>query len=72
MTPTDITLLKQIQSQDEKAFETLTEQYETQFWTHTLRTVRNEAAADDLIQELFLRVWPRAGQWQGQASVKAW
>ncbi|MEE2993452.1 MAG: sigma-70 family RNA polymerase sigma factor [Gemmatimonadota bacterium] len=72
MTPTDMTLLKQIQSQDEKAFETLTERYETQFWTHTLRTVRNEAAADDLIQELFLRVWTRAGQWQGQGSVKGW
>jgi len=66
MTPTDSTSLKQIQSQDEKAFETLTERYETQLWTHTLRTVRNEAAADDLIQELFLRVWTRAGQWQGQ------
>jgi RNA polymerase sigma-70 factor (ECF subfamily) len=72
MTPTDSTLLKQIQSQDEKAFETLTERYETQLWTHTLRTVRNEAAADDLMQEIFLRVWPRAGQWQGQGSVKGW
>ena len=33
---------------------------------------RYEAAADDLIQELFLRVWTRAGQWQGQGSVKGW
>ena len=39
MTPTDSTSLKQIQSQDEKAFETLTGRYETQLWTHTFRTV---------------------------------
>ncbi len=30
MTPTDSTSLKQIQSQDEKTFETLTDRYETQ------------------------------------------
>jgi len=49
MTPTDSTSLKQIQSQDEKAFETLTERYETQLWTHTLRTVRNETKRQQII-----------------------
>lgn len=72
MTPTDSTLLKQIQSQDEKAFETLTERYEAQLLTHIFRTVRNDSAADDLMQELLLRVWTRAAQWQGQGSVKGW
>lgn len=72
MTPSDDILLKRIQSHDEQAFELLTERYEAQLWAHTYRTVRDRAAADDLIQELFLRVWTRSAQWQGRGSVKGW
>jgi RNA polymerase sigma factor (sigma-70 family) len=72
MAPADRTLIEQIQVQDEKAFEILTERYESQLWAHIYRTVRNKAAADDLIQELLLRVWTRSDQWRGQGSVKGW
>jgi RNA polymerase sigma-70 factor (ECF subfamily) len=34
--------------------------------------VRNEAAAQDLVQEVFLRVWTRAEQWNGRGAFKAW
>ena len=72
MAPANRTLIEQIQVQDEKAFEILTERYESQLWAHIYRTVRNKAAADDLIQELLLRVWTRSDQWRGQGSVKGW
>jgi RNA polymerase sigma-70 factor (ECF subfamily) len=34
--------------------------------------VRDAAAADDLVQEVFLRVWTRSEQWSGQGAFKAW
>ncbi len=36
------------------------------------RIVRDAAAAEDLTQEVFLRVWTRAKQWSGHGTVKAW
>jgi RNA polymerase sigma-70 factor, ECF subfamily len=34
--------------------------------------VRDTHAAEDLLQEAFLRIWTRAGQWQGEGPAKAW
>ena len=39
---------------------------------HIARIVREPAATEDLVQEVFLRVWTRAEQWQGSGSVKGW
>ena len=39
---------------------------------HLARFVRDDAAAQDLVQEVFLRVWTRAEQWDGRGSFKAW
>jgi RNA polymerase sigma-70 factor (ECF subfamily) len=37
-----------------------------------LRLVRNEAAAEDLISEVFLDVWRQAGRFEGRAQVSTW
>jgi RNA polymerase sigma-70 factor (ECF subfamily) len=37
-----------------------------------MRTVRDESAAEDLLQEVFLRVWTCAEQWDGRGTFKAW
>jgi RNA polymerase sigma-70 factor (ECF subfamily) len=37
-----------------------------------VRTVRDEAAAEDLLQEVLLRVWKSAGQWREEGSLQAW
>jgi RNA polymerase sigma-70 factor (ECF subfamily) len=39
---------------------------------HLVQIVRDEAAAQDLVQEAFLRVWTRAEQWEGRGFFKAW
>jgi RNA polymerase sigma-70 factor (ECF subfamily) len=39
---------------------------------HVIRIVRNETVAQDLVQEVFLRVWTRADQWDGRGKVKGW
>jgi RNA polymerase sigma-70 factor (ECF subfamily) len=37
-----------------------------------LRLVRHEAAAEDLISEVFLDVWRQAGRFEGRAAVSTW
>ena len=72
MSRSDETLMTRIQERHTEAFEQLVSRYESMLQAHILRTVRNAAAADDIVQEVFLRVWTRAEQWQGQGSVKGW
>jgi len=68
----DQALIERIQDQQAWAFETLYERYEAAIRRHLCHIVQDEPAADDLLQETFLRVWTRAGQWNGQGSCKGW
>ena len=69
---TDQTLIESIQDQQAWAFEALFERYEGAVRRHLCYIVRDEPAAEDLLQETFLRVWTRAGQWNGQGAFKGW
>ncbi len=39
---------------------------------HIIRTVQDESAAEDLVQEAFLRLWTSAEQWDGRGNFKGW
>jgi RNA polymerase sigma-70 factor (ECF subfamily) len=68
----DQTLIESIQNMQVWAFEALFERYEGAIRRHLCYIVCDEPAAEDLLQETFLRVWTRAGQWNGQGAVKGW
>lgn len=65
-------LARQVQARDEVAFELLFERYGESMARYIEGIVRDDAAAQDLVQETFLRVWTRAEQWSGQGSFKSW
>ena len=68
----DQDLVERIRERDAQAFEMLFERYGDMIRRHLARTVRDDAAAQDLVQEVFMRVWTRAEQWSGRGSFKAW
>jgi len=68
----DQELIEQIQAQQAWAFDQLFERYEVALRRHVGCIVRDEPAADDLLQETFLRVWIHSSQWNGQGTVKGW
>ena len=64
--------MQRIVARDQEAFAILFARYQAQV-TESLRWVtRDPVAADDLTQEVFLRVWNRADQWSGQGSFRGW
>lgn len=72
MLQTDEELLCLIQRQDNQAFESLHARYHAALNRHTRSIVHEEGASADLVQEVFIRVWQKAEQWNGSGSVKGW
>jgi RNA polymerase sigma-70 factor (ECF subfamily) len=72
VTLSDRDLIKRIGQRDTSAFETLFDRYEEMMHRHLVRFVRHDAPAQDLVQEVFLRVWTRGEQWDGRGTFKAW
>ena len=72
MEQSDQTLIHKIVKRDAAAFETLFARHSASVRQHILSIVRTESAAEDLVQEVFLRVWMRAEQWNGQGEFKSW
>ena len=72
MTPSDAILMQRIVARDQEAFAILFARYQVQVTENLRWIMRDPVAADDLTQEVFLRVWNRADQWSGQGSFRGW
>jgi RNA polymerase sigma-70 factor (ECF subfamily) len=68
----DQQLLFQTSRGDEVSFCELYSLYGRQVYNYLLRLLREEPAAEDILQEVFLAVWRYAGNYQGRARVKTW
>ncbi len=71
-TPPDEALVARIAQGDRLAMQVLYARRHVQVYRFVLRMVRNEAAAEDLISEVFLDVWRQAGRFQGRSAVTTW
>ncbi len=65
-------IMRRIVAREAKALEDLMASYGTLLQHHLQRLLRDAAAAEDVAQEVFLRVWDRAEQWRGQGALQAW
>jgi RNA polymerase sigma-70 factor (ECF subfamily) len=71
-TESDEDLVLRTIKRDTHAFEILFDRYATALLHHTTHILHDENAAQDVVQETFLRVWTRAEQWSGSGTFKAW
>jgi RNA polymerase sigma-70 factor, ECF subfamily len=69
---TDAELVGRVRQGEAAAFETLFARHRPTVHRRALSIVRDEAAADDIVQEAFLRLWQRADQWSGEGPLAAW
>lgn len=64
--------MESVQAQDESAFEELTARYGERIRRQLVGMVRDESAAGDLLQEVLVRVWRNASQWEGRGALLGW
>lgn len=69
---TDATLMERVGRGDSDAFAELVARHEQ--WARTLsgRILGDFQEAEDVTQEVFLKLWVGAAKWQPRASLKAW
>ena len=64
----DEVLLLAYRAGDVRAFERLVARHEKPVWNFIRRFVRDPTTAEDLLQEVFLRVVKSADEWRGSAK----
>lgn len=70
----DTQLIQRIARQDAAAYNTLLERYLLRIMNFVRRYTPQQADAEDISQETFIRLWQHAGSWQDgeNASVRSW
>lgn len=69
---TDEALMQRISQSDASAFQKLLNRYSRRVYALAWRFTANQADAEDLTQEVFLKVWRHAGSWQPAAKLETW
>lgn len=68
----DETLLRRFTEGDADAFEVLVRRFQRPLFNFILRSVRDPDRSEELLQEVFLKVVQRAGEFQGSSKVSTW
>jgi RNA polymerase sigma-70 factor (ECF subfamily) len=68
----DLELMLRVRQRDADAFAALLARHRERVQRRLRALVRDEFAAADLTQEVFLRVWTHAEQWHGQGDFGSW
>jgi RNA polymerase sigma-70 factor (ECF subfamily) len=69
---TDADVMLRVKAGDESAFQYLVEKYRRPMVNYMYRTAHNAAAAEDLAQEVFLRVYRSRESYQATAKFTTW
>jgi RNA polymerase sigma-70 factor (ECF subfamily) len=71
--PTEQALMERLAQRDQAALERLYDRYSTLVYSLLLRITREAASAEELTQEVFLRLWRNAGAYEAsRGSLEAW
>src|SRR5208283_4633727 len=71
--PTDWSLLERVVRKDESALSELYDRYSGLGYSEALRILRDEGAAEEILQDLFYQVWQTASRFDPQrGSLAGW
>jgi RNA polymerase sigma-70 factor (ECF subfamily) len=70
--PADHDLMARAAQGDERAFATLARRHAPRTLGLARRILRSQAAAEDVVQDAFLRVWINAPRWRPEAEFRTW
>ncbi len=69
---TDDQLLQEIQAGSSEAFEALFKRYSTKIYRQAMHLLHREAEAEEIMQEVFLKVYEKAHTFRGEATFSTW
>lgn len=69
---TDIELMQQVAKGNEAALREMIDRYRGRLYRMALSLLSDRAAADDAVQETFIRLWTRARRFDPRHSVATW
>jgi RNA polymerase sigma-70 factor, ECF subfamily len=72
MEETDIALMELIRRGDDKAFELLVSRHQRSVYNLAYRFLNDEAEAEDITQEAFIRIFKAAGTYSPEAKFTTW
>ena len=65
-------ILKMIEKEDPRTFETILSTYKTQVYRTALMILKNEADAEDASQDIFLNIYKSLHKWKGNSALSTW
>jgi RNA polymerase sigma factor (sigma-70 family) len=65
-------LIEQLKQGDETAFRTIVEQWKDMVYNTILGIVQNETEAEDLAQDVFIKVYEKVGTFKGDSKFSTW
>ena len=68
----DVDLISRIARKDRLALRSFFARYHMRLYRYLVRLTRNDALAEDLVNEVFLNVWRKADGFQGKSAVSSW
>ncbi|WP_042196560.1 RNA polymerase sigma factor [Paenibacillus camerounensis] len=69
----DVQLMQQIRQKDPDALEKLYDRYEQMIYSFAYRIVKDSMAAEEVMQELFMRIWKNAEQYDSaKGKLPTW
>ena len=71
-TTTDIELMQQVAKGSEEALRELIDRYRQRLYRMAIGLLSDRGAADDAVQETFIRLWTRARRYNPRHTVSAW
>ncbi|KIL52786.1 RNA polymerase sigma factor [Jeotgalibacillus campisalis] len=73
MTVQDMDLYDRMVTGDQKAFESLYTKYEKLIYSFAYRMTQNHSAAEEVVQEVFLKLWKQHAQYiEGKGKFSSW
>jgi RNA polymerase sigma-70 factor (ECF subfamily) len=72
MEPTDLQLVRRARSGDAEAFQGIVEAYSRPLWRAAWRVLGDGEAAEDAVQEAFLRAWRALDRFDEDAQLSTW
>src|SRR6266568_1871727 len=68
----DEIIIKRIAARDKLAMHLLYTRHHVRVFRFAVRIVHDDALAEDLVNEVFLEVWRKAGTFAGRSQVSTW